>query len=253
MLKHLSSSLSKRLWRLRRSPLIKCRLGALWYLNPRDYIDNRLLARVPFESKQIDFCRHLIQQYDLNVFLDIGANFGLYSVLMGVDSGIDIIHAFEPIRLNVERAKTNIALNHLSDVVTVHPVALGQQKDKVTIQIDPSSTGVSRISRAGDHHSREFTEAEQIEVCVFDDFLPLSGEKVLAKIDVEGHTLEVLQGMSEFLVKNSAVLQIEFEPDIKDDIIKFMKSKGYSLFHQIDVDGYFSNIFDVHKLLAIGV
>lgn len=49
----LSSSILKRLWKLRKTPLVARRHGVLLLLSPRDFIDNRLLGYATFEDEQI--------------------------------------------------------------------------------------------------------------------------------------------------------------------------------------------------------
>ena len=82
------TSLKKRAWRLRRAPVSVTRLGASWRLYPRDWLDNRMLAGAPFEDEQIGRCRALIARNDMDLFCDIGANIGLYTVLIGLDPGV---------------------------------------------------------------------------------------------------------------------------------------------------------------------
>ena len=76
-------SLRKRLYRLRPTPLIAHRLGARWLLDPSNWIDNRILAGAPFEREQLALAKQLIAEHHIRTVIDIGANIGLYSVLLG--------------------------------------------------------------------------------------------------------------------------------------------------------------------------
>ena len=77
-------SISKRLLRLRKKPIVARRMGAMWMLHPNDWIDNRMLIGRPFEREQLAFAQQCIKDNKLTHFFDCGANIGLYSVLLGV-------------------------------------------------------------------------------------------------------------------------------------------------------------------------
>lgn len=62
---------------------------------------------------------------------------------------------------------------------------------------------------------------------------------MLVKIDVEGHAMEVLRGMSDTLKMNFAVIQVEMLPFDREEIISILNSLGYRLVREIDVDGIF--------------
>ena len=69
-------SLSKRLQRLRRFPVLASRRGGMFLLDPDNWIDNRLLAGAPFEHEQLGEAARLIRAHSLDTFIDIGANIG---------------------------------------------------------------------------------------------------------------------------------------------------------------------------------
>jgi hypothetical protein len=68
----------------------------------------------------IDLARSLLD--DDKLFLDIGANIGIYAVQVGAARRIPgQCHAFEPMPGNLARLRENVALNGLGDCVEVHP------------------------------------------------------------------------------------------------------------------------------------
>ena len=75
-------SVLKRLYRLRRRFGVYSRLDRRWLLDNRNWVDQQLIIRRPYESVQIARCRQFIRDSQLEYFFDIGANFGLYSVLL---------------------------------------------------------------------------------------------------------------------------------------------------------------------------
>ena len=112
-------SLKKRLYRLRSRPIICTRRGARLELFPRNWIDNRLLAGAPYEDRQIARCIELARDHDIDMFLDIGANIGLYSVLLALATEIGEMHAFEPVTRNGDQMEINLRLNRLDGRVRV--------------------------------------------------------------------------------------------------------------------------------------
>lgn len=203
-------SLKKRLARLRRFPSIGQRDGARFVLDPANWIDNRLLAGAPYENAQLALARQLIRARGINLVVDIGANFGLYTVLLGLEPGVAEVHAFEPVARNYNQLLGNVFCNRLDAKVTAHRLALGEAAGAATIHIDPRSTGVSRLDLAGaGRDAAVFTQRETIEVRRLDDVLRVAGRSAYVKIDVEGGAMGVLRGMTAFLAANRGALQVE--------------------------------------------
>lgn len=238
-------SLVKRLYRLRRGPVLRRRRGARWLLDPRNWIDNRMLAGADFEQAQIAWCLEEIAARDLNCMLDIGANIGLYSVLVGLNTKVEEIHAFEPVARNHAQLHANLLLNHLERRVQVHRLALGAEAGRAKIHIDPRSTGVSAIDPAADAKPRDYAHSEEVEIARLDDVLALKGRRILAKIDVEGYTLNTLKGMRGVLAGNDMVLQVELEPPYEEAVRALLTEAGYREIHRINADGYFTNMAEM--------
>lgn len=218
---------------------IYIRSGMRLLLNPANHLDFRLAARLPLEERQLEKARDLIQKEQLNVFIDIGANIGLYTLSLGRLPSIQKVYAFEPVAANYNQLCANIYLNDLNAKVDARRVALGDRVERVLIYIEPTSTGRSRLDPdySGDPHS--FTAQETVEVHRLDECLPLVGARVLIKLDVEGHAVAVLHGMQNFLKNNTVHIQAELLEYDREGIVRFLEEQGYELYSEIDVDGYF--------------
>ncbi len=239
---HLYYSLAKRLCKLRRRPVDISRLGAHWRLYPRDWIDNRLIVGRPFEFDQLNFVFKRLQKHNVDLFVDCGANIGLYSVLLGVHAkSIQEIIAFEPVPSTFERLTHHIKINGLEEKVTCKRLALGDRSDVAEIQFTPHSSGVATLSeRVITRGNRNFTETLEISIEPFDKLNTSTGRNVFIKIDVEGYTLSVLNGMTQFLSNNTCLLQVETAEDA-EEILRTLAPLGYKLIHAINEDHYFSN------------
>ena len=233
-------SISKRLNRLRPFPSLVSRRGATFLLDPRDWIDNRIIAGAPFENEQLAFAKKLALDERLTTFIDIGANLGLYTVLLGRQPQIDRIIAFEPVRRSYAQLMGNVFANELSAKVDAHRIALGSTTAEATIHIDPRSHGLARIDLAGaDRDLRVFSQSETISIRRFDDVVDLKTQRCLVKIDVEGAVAGVLGGMQRFLASNDVWLQIELLDSELSVVPSLLSDAGYREFARIDRDTYF--------------
>jgi FkbM family methyltransferase len=141
---------------------------------------------------------HFIRADDL--FLDIGANVGSYTVLA---SGVAqaTTWAFEPDPQTAKHLKRNIAINGLEPRVTVFECALGAAHGEAFFTTGLHTTNrVVAKSGAGVRRVRQ----EQLDMLVGN--LP----PTMMKIDVEGYEEEVLRGASRILA-NPALKVIEVE------------------------------------------
>ena len=145
----LLQSIRKRLTRLRSFPVLGRHEGANFVLNPRNWTDNRVLARVPYEKTQFDHARKETAARDLDLVIDIGANFGLYAIVLGQEPNVREVIAFEPVKRNYNQLCANIFANRLDDKITAHRLALSDKNvSGQTIFMDPKSTNLARLDVA---------------------------------------------------------------------------------------------------------
>ena len=236
-------SLAKPLARLRRFPTVARRRGATFILDPQNWIDNRLLAGARYENEQIAHAQRLIRDENISLFLDIGANFGLYSILLAVDAPGLHVHAFEPVKRNHAQLTANIFANRLDARVMAHRCGLSDEHGDATIHIDPTSTGVSRVDlTTAERAISVFTESELITLHPLDGLLADTGKHVFIKIDVEGHAPAVLRGMAAFLKNNRCFLQVELSAAENDEARALLRAAGYQEIRQIEADVIFARI-----------
>jgi len=141
---------------------------------------------------------HFLRNGDL--FLDIGANVGSYTVLA---SGVRraTTWAFEPDPDTLRHLKRNIAINDLAALVKVSECALGAKQGDVPFTVGLDT--VNRIAGANDKNVR-MVRQERL------DSLIDNSQPIMIKIDVEGAEEGVLQG-AEGLLANPCLKVIELE------------------------------------------
>ena len=136
------------------------------------------------EFQDMGFLLHALRKKDL--FVDIGANLGSYTVLAGAVVGARVI-PIEPIPQTFVRLCDNIRINNLSENVTAFNVALGKEKGKLRFSKNLDTVNHVLINEADDI---EFIE---VPVRTLDSILE-GTVPWLIKIDVEGFESPVLSG-----------------------------------------------------------
>gem|GEM_PF-353184 len=215
-------------------------------LNYDNYIDRSIILNGCYEREQLDkFCT-LIRQQGISQFIDIGANIGLYVVKVGGIENINTIHAFEPVSANRNQLHANVLLNNLNDKVKIFPYALSKNSGTVRfLKNKGDSTGISRV-KIGNEDSKFLERFEEIEVKTkrLDELIYFDKTKIAIKIDVEGHELDVLSGMTGLLSKNNCILQVESFVDKRKKVRDMLADYGYRMIYSIGSDYYYSNFPD---------
>ena len=83
-----------------------------------------------------------------DVFLDIGANRGRYSIQAINIEKYKKVYAFEPLSYNLKYFQKNIELNTLNDKTIIFPYALSDKEERVKIFYDPIHSGGASINNS---------------------------------------------------------------------------------------------------------
>ena len=147
------------------------------------------------------------------VCLDVGANKGFYGtgLLEQLDDKIKSLYCFEPVPSNFDHCTKKF--NNNPKVKLYLNACSNEKKDLPFYQIISEDIGVEGLSSLNNRNVfNQLNKVEIIVSCVvLNDTLKIDVEdEIFAKIDVEGHELEVLEGMSKFF-KNEQIKAIQFE------------------------------------------
>lgn len=142
------------------------------------------------EFADMAFLLHVLRGEDL--FVDVGANVGSYTVLACSVVGAKG-YCFEPVPSTYERLLTNIRLNDMSDRVVSRNIALGNSYGKINFSSDENCM----------NHIVADNEVSKGQVSVHISKLDEEIKEVpfLIKIDVEGYETPVLEGAQKTLEK----------------------------------------------------
>ena len=168
---------------------------------------------------------HFLRPGDL--FIDVGANVGSYTILAAGAIGADVI-AFEPGKNARDWLNRNVKLNDVENLVDVHHEAVG------------SKIGTSAFTKGLDCTNRlvpseaSGPEGEVVDITTLDNVLDGKSPAML-KVDVEGFETEVIRGAVNTLANPAlqcVLLELggageQFGYDENDILLK-MKEFGFS-------------------------
>jgi len=150
--------------------------------------------------------KFILRNYkNYSVFLDIGANIGTYSILLG-RKGLKCF-AFEPSKENFKALSKNIELNNLQEKVKIFNYGLGETNCEKEFVFNSLNTGASHVTSTPKQNKSYCIIIKALD-SVYEDFNFRKDDKFLIKIDVEGMEPEVLEGAKSFLSKFSEILCI---------------------------------------------
>jgi FkbM family methyltransferase len=173
-----------------------------------------------------------------NVFYDIGANIGLYTLLAGKRVGEEgMVYAFEPHVANVCSLLHNVSCNGLNRSVKVMSCALNDKEGFFDFNYNSwvSGSSMSQLNDNRDDSGREFQPVcSEFKFATTIDKLIINGvikPPTHIKIDVDGNELLVLKGMQELMSSKTrpAFIQVEINPRNKDTVYQFMLEREFAL------------------------
>ena len=264
MISRIVNGITLRFWhRLDRALFVLVRKGADWLSTERtaalksslkpitrlDYEDDQILmcASSPLhidrayacrkEPETVEWIRQQVRRGD--VFFDVGANVGAYSLLAArISDGEVIIHAFEPSYSTYYDLCNNILLNRCQNAVIPHLMALARTSGVSVFNYSSLNSGaaVHSLGESVDYRGEEFEpEYQQSVMCYsIDDLVGVHGFPVpnLLKIDVDGIELEIVMGTVNTLNDSRvrSILVEVYEPgDRCQEVVELITSKGFEL------------------------
>ena len=144
------------------------------------------------EYDDMAFLLHFLRPNDL--FIDIGANVGAYTILASAEIKANTI-AIEPIPSTFKILNDNISINQMQEKVKALNIGLGKEKGKIKF---------TKLFDTINHVATEIeTDTIEVNISTLDLILSTEQTPALLKIDVEGFETEVLNGANNTLAQNS--------------------------------------------------
>jgi FkbM family methyltransferase len=141
--------LGKVLGAVHRQPVDTMFCGAKFRLYPQESnVDLGMLLNPAYNIKEIEFLRAHVPEG--GIFVDIGANIGLYSVLLSKPQGpAGLVLAIEPNPKALSRLRENLKLSTATNVLVVE-AAVGSEDGKTAFHSMDESLGGSRVAEDGE-------------------------------------------------------------------------------------------------------
>ena len=163
-----------------------------------------------------------------DVFYDIGADAGLYTVLVATKVPHECLISFEPHPLRRESLQRNLERNGVE--ATIRTEALGDKSGSVKLNYAINTDETNEMAETGpEGFSVEVNRADNL---ILEELPPPN----VVKIDVEGAELSVLKGFGNILNDNSCrVIYIEVHDKItnfggnKKELISLLNQNGYKI------------------------
>jgi FkbM family methyltransferase len=222
------------LWRSRREASVTLPWGLPININLRETVGFNIASQGLYEIGVTETLWRLTEPGDLAI--DAGANIGYMASILGIRVGPKgrVIcfephpEVFESLRENVETWKKDGRCGSF----VLHQAALGPKNGKALLRTNNLFRGNRGTAWISDKVEVS-PDLKEIEVSIqnLDSILDADETVGVLKMDVQGHELGVLQGMTRFL-KQHAVRDIIFEEEapFPASTHKYLKSNGYSIF-----------------------
>lgn len=197
-----------------------------------------VLMKTNWRDRTFIYCRFAVYGHGLSdylcglsqpfVFLDIGANQGLYSLIAGQNPHCTAAFALEPVPDTFDRLSQNIGANKLGAKVQAVPAALSDQEGTAKIAFDAAHSGLASLR----NDAVDGLEIKTINMAALDNLIG-DPDTLVIKVDVEGHEAAVMEELikSRFLQRIQSVF---YEVDAKwsdaDGLRAILERGGFTHF-----------------------
>ena len=217
---------------------VRVRIADLMFLMaPKGTEAKNIWSGSRFESHAIAFILQMLRA-DM-VFLDIGANVGIFSLATAKKYPAAKIYAFEPCMWTFQVLQQNIYLNAINNVKPFR-TAVADYSGAATLQVNaPGLDGLNTLGKPS-HVGNRVVAQESVPITTLDEFIAEQGvsQVDIIKVDVAGAELFVFQGARDLLRRADAplILYDSYRGCTKGfnyhpaEIMWFLQDDGYSLF-----------------------
>lgn len=215
--------------------------------NPREL--SRVRAYLTREPETVEWIAEYVKSQD--VFYDIGANIGLYSIFAAKLHRGDLkVYSFEPESQNYASLNRNVYLNGLSDAITTLCMAVSDSSRINRFYVRGNLRAGEAIHQFGhptDDQGNDFSPVHQqgmIGVSLDDLCFSFGLEfPTHMKIDVDGQESSVIQGAERVLGDprlHSVLLEITEIPARSDEVQKIyarFQESGFAVHQKLKIGG----------------
>jgi FkbM family methyltransferase len=220
--------------------------GFVLKVHSRSVLAEPLFVGSGFEEGEMRLL-HRLAKPGFNVF-DIGANIGLYSVMLGKLVGPQgKIWSFEPFAPIASYLKENVKLNELENV-SIFETAISDNVGTADFHVFPEGSDVYNSLGASIRNVEKLNAVRKIEISTttLDNFAAAQGIQQidLIKLDVEGAEQRVISGAEQLISRspNIKILMELYDPSAEQcgcsnkQLMQMLQEWGFNIY-RIDPGG----------------
>jgi len=213
--------------------------GIKYKLDTRHLIDRNFYLRENYEDELFFWAKNLITLNKINIFLDIGSCWGVYSLRLSKIKKLKIL-SFDPITANIQRLDEMIKINRIKNIRTFN-TALGNKKGQVKFYGLENFTPNYTLYPTANEKNFSICKIDKL-----DNLMKIRNNYLYLKVDIEKSEYPFLVGAINTLKKNNVIIQIEILKKNKNKIFKFLKKNNFEYIFGNRNDYIFSN-FEIKK------
>jgi len=167
------------------------------------------------------------------VVIDIGMNYGFASLYFALRDDVEAVYAFEPAKPVYEKALFSFSLNECADKITAYNCGLGDSDKHITINFNPTGTGVT--STIPDYPSAgKIKISAQIKDAAAEIRNIISrhpGKRMVVKCDCEGGEKEIFARLdAENVLPSIDCVMMEYHHNYDEFIDPLLDKHGFVYF-----------------------
>lgn len=201
---------------------------------PDDDIGREIAIFGNYEELEISTIEYLIDAGVISInknsiFMDIGANIGIYTCRL--NGKFPSIYAFEPHPITSDLLKFNLKSNNIDNAKLYRYALSDESKDLLLVDELKQNRGASSIKEG--NQTKNNQKSYSIKAKKGDDILTSQEIDKVAfiKIDVEGHEISAIKGCQDIILKSKPVIAFEANNPENNGILMDELSKlNYDIF-----------------------
>ncbi len=197
-----------------------------------------------------DYWKHITDKNQPFIFLDIGANQGLYTLCAGMNKNCIACFSFEPVGRTFSLLKKNVIINDLSTKCHLFNKAISNKSGQCEISIKANHSGAASMCSGNDLTKDANNNIELVEAISYIELDSLISNKdkveLIVKIDVEGFEMNVVKELFKTQMAKD-ISEIYFEVNERwvnyNDIEVLLKSNGYKFFSKTSTNTKYYDVY----------
>ena len=202
----------------------------------------------------LKYYKHLSCQKEPFVFLDIGANQGLYTICSSLNKKCISCYSFEPVKKTFDLLSKNVHINNVDSKCILINKAISDIAGKSEIKISMNHSGAATMNDQNLLTDEVNIISEKIETITSKDLNKILKDikcKIIVKIDVEGLEKKVIVELFKSEI-SSLISEIFFEVDERwecyNDIKILLEENGFNnLKKENIINGYHYDVYATRK------